>query len=245
MEVHAHTHTPRKKWTHYLWEFIMLFLAVFCGFLAENLREHQVEHHREKQFMKLMVEDLYTDTAELKDALLHADSASLYSDSVLMFLSTFKPAAEVPIKLGHDISFAGQRLKLINTDRTSSQLKNSGAMRIIRKESVANALLLYWKQIEETRITLDRYLTYRDAGRETIFKLWVVPDIYIRAQHIPSDSVKSTRVIEKDPHQWDYLANMIAMGGGIARQAYSRNLNKQFSMAKALIVLIKKEYDLK
>ena len=35
MEVHQHTHTPRKKWTHYFWEFLMLFLAVFCGFLAE------------------------------------------------------------------------------------------------------------------------------------------------------------------------------------------------------------------
>ena len=36
MEVHSHTHTERKKFTHYLWEFLMLFLAVFCGFLAEN-----------------------------------------------------------------------------------------------------------------------------------------------------------------------------------------------------------------
>jgi hypothetical protein len=23
MEVHAHTHTERKKWIHYLWEFLM------------------------------------------------------------------------------------------------------------------------------------------------------------------------------------------------------------------------------
>ena len=30
MEVHAHTHTERKKWTHYFWESLMLFLAVFC-----------------------------------------------------------------------------------------------------------------------------------------------------------------------------------------------------------------------
>ena len=39
MEVHRHAHTDRKKWAHYLWEFLMLFLAVFCGFLAENQRE--------------------------------------------------------------------------------------------------------------------------------------------------------------------------------------------------------------
>ena len=29
MEVHARTHTERKKITHYIWEFLMLFLAVF------------------------------------------------------------------------------------------------------------------------------------------------------------------------------------------------------------------------
>ena len=43
MEVHAHTHTERKRLRHYLFEFFMLFLAVFCGFLAENFREHIVE----------------------------------------------------------------------------------------------------------------------------------------------------------------------------------------------------------
>ena len=36
MEVHHHpiaigSHCARKKWTHYFWEFLMLFLAVFCG----------------------------------------------------------------------------------------------------------------------------------------------------------------------------------------------------------------------
>ncbi len=43
MEVHAHSHTPRKKRTHYFWEFLVLFLAVFCGFLTENQREHYIE----------------------------------------------------------------------------------------------------------------------------------------------------------------------------------------------------------
>ena len=59
MEVHAHSHTPRKKWTHYLWEFLMLFLAVFCGFLAENFREHYVEHQREIQFIQSLVKEFY------------------------------------------------------------------------------------------------------------------------------------------------------------------------------------------
>src|SRR6188508_662526 len=63
MEVHHHSHTSRKKWTHYFWEFLMLFLAVFCGFLAEYQLEHIIENQREKAYIRSMVEDLKKDTA--------------------------------------------------------------------------------------------------------------------------------------------------------------------------------------
>ena len=66
MEVHHHSHTPRKKWTHYFWEFLMLFLAVFCGFLAENQREHIVEKLRAKEYAKSLLSDMRLDTGELR-----------------------------------------------------------------------------------------------------------------------------------------------------------------------------------
>ncbi len=65
MEVHHHAHTARKKWTHYFWEFLMLFLAVFCGFLAENQREHYVEHLRAKDYATSLWNDLKEDTSEI------------------------------------------------------------------------------------------------------------------------------------------------------------------------------------
>src|SRR6185503_6461875 len=40
------------------WEFLMLFLAVFCGFLAENIREHLIEKTREKQYIRSVLDDL-------------------------------------------------------------------------------------------------------------------------------------------------------------------------------------------
>ncbi|MBK9569946.1 MAG: hypothetical protein IPO53_08495 [Chitinophagaceae bacterium] len=66
MEVHAHTHTARKKWTHYFWEFFMLFLAVFAGFLAENQREHIVEGHRAKALALSLYNDIKNDTTDLR-----------------------------------------------------------------------------------------------------------------------------------------------------------------------------------
>jgi hypothetical protein len=66
MEVHAHTHTPRKKWNHYFWEFLMLFLAVFCGFLAEYQLEHKIERDRAKELAASFYNELKNDSAALK-----------------------------------------------------------------------------------------------------------------------------------------------------------------------------------
>src|SRR5512147_1958529 len=94
MEVHAHSHTSdpdshhgRKKFTHYLWEFLMLFLAVFCGFLAENQREHMVEHQREKEYIRSFVEDLKQDSAQLQQIIGAMGLKLKYKDSLLKELS--------------------------------------------------------------------------------------------------------------------------------------------------------------
>ena len=54
MEVHHHSHEShgKKNWKSYFWEFLMLFLAVFCGFLAEYQLEHTIEKDREKQYIR-------------------------------------------------------------------------------------------------------------------------------------------------------------------------------------------------
>ncbi|HRG82469.1 MAG TPA: hypothetical protein PLO99_08135, partial [Chitinophagaceae bacterium] len=61
MEVHAHTHTARKKWTHYFWEFLMLFLAVSLGFYAENTRETILHKKEVKTQLNAMLSDLQSD----------------------------------------------------------------------------------------------------------------------------------------------------------------------------------------
>src|SRR5215813_3701350 len=78
MEVHSHTHTERKKWTHYIWEFLMLFLAVFAGFLAENKREHIIEKKRAHQFLQSMLLDVQTNMKNL-DSLTQQDEAIIKS----------------------------------------------------------------------------------------------------------------------------------------------------------------------
>jgi hypothetical protein len=118
-------------------------------------------------------------------------------------------------------------------------------MRLIREKDVTNALLRYWKQIDESNISLDRYMLYRNAGRELVFKLWIIPDVYKQGLSMPADSIQQLRVIDPDQKKWDELMNLIAISGTIARTTHSNNLRKQFEMAEKLILLIKKEYHLK
>lgn len=246
MEVHHHgQHKAKKNWKSYIWEFLMLFLAVFCGYLAEYQLEHTIEHNHEKQFMKSLIEDLETDSIELKKAILKCDTVAMYSDSALIFLSRYKISDQVPFQFAKMIGKSGQRMTPVNTDRTSSQLKNAGGMRLIRKKKISDAILYYWKQITESNISLDRYMVYRDASRSLVFKLWVIPEVYYRGSLIPTDSLLTLKVIDKDNKKWDELSNLIAISGQIARQSHLINLIKQLSMAKDLIVLIKEEYELK
>ena len=141
MEVHSHTHTERKKFTHYLWEFLMLFLAVFCGFLAE-LQRAPGQRQRERQYMMTMLEDLESDIALLAECVAFWDNINNDIDSV-------SDAIQFPVnrtdftKAYRHLSNALNYYGFNYNERTIAQLKNSGGFRLIRQREVANKITLY------------------------------------------------------------------------------------------------------
>src|SRR5688500_16366889 len=135
MEVHQHTHTPRKKWTHYFWEFLMLFLAVTLGFFVENQREHYIEHKRAREYALLMVEDLKKDTAQ-------------YADLITMIEKHIKSFDTVGILFRQSPSVSNKRLiQAVLTQRTTyrtplypttfNQMNNSGTLRYFRNKEIS------------------------------------------------------------------------------------------------------------
>ncbi len=174
MEVHHHTHSAdpgpstssghrglRKLWTHYFWEFLMLFLAVFCGFLAENFREHRVELHREKQFAQSLYNDLKLDTTRigfikdiktwkggkldsLKSVL---GSVNLHDQKLIYYYSLF-------LNLNH---------KFYTQDATIQQLRNSGSLRYFRNQELYDKIVQYY--------TMCRFFLDREMEGESQFPL--------------------------------------------------------------------------
>lgn len=142
MEVHHHAHTARKKWTHYLWEFLMLFLAVFCGFLAENYREHYIEDLREKEIAKALYTELLEDSVAIADKIQfrlkkEADLDYLhryFNDSSLTSLShEFYPVFTKGLYLLNIFHFEPK-------DGILSQLRNSGSLRYFHNMTIQKLL---------------------------------------------------------------------------------------------------------
>jgi hypothetical protein len=142
MEVHHHPHTSGKKWTHYFWEFLMLFLAVFCGFLAEYQLEHKIERNREKQFMVSMIEDLKADTSAI----------SILNEQRSGRLGMYDSLSNAIIKKeyaerGGDFYFWGRNISrrafFFSADGTMQQLKNSGGLRLISDQTISDKIIAY------------------------------------------------------------------------------------------------------
>ncbi len=149
MEVHHHTHPPhhKKTWKDYFWEFLMLFLAVFCGFLAEYQLEHKIERDREGKFIQTFIEDLETDTAAINKNLLFRKTKGNQIDSLIDLLS------EQKIKgYENELYYLGRTLvrttRFQSNDRTTSQLKYSGSLRLIRNENAADSITSYQKFVD-------------------------------------------------------------------------------------------------
>ena len=161
MEVHAHTQTARKKWTHYLWEFLMLFLAVFCGFLAEYKLEQTIERHKEKEYMQLMVGDLKKDTANINEMVTGNRILISGLDSLLDLLSNPQPNHDYQRKVfTYSLKYTYWYMPIQFSELTLSQLKYNGGFRLIKKHNVASGILQYDQGLDACKYNYDLLLHY-------------------------------------------------------------------------------------
>ena len=122
----------------------MLFAAVFCGFLAENIREHQIEHQRERKYMVSLLNNLEADSVMLTrysesvkkqirglDTLIKALRYSLLEKEALAYVYVFY------------MKYGLQMINVHFNENTIVQLKNAGGFRIIRKDNVIDMLNTY------------------------------------------------------------------------------------------------------
>jgi hypothetical protein len=245
MEVHHHSHTERKKWAHYLWEFLMLFFAVFCGFLAENQREHYVEHQREKQYMRSMAEDLIKDIQLLENESATTTQQFNSLDSLVQIINAGKLEEEQIRKMYILQKRFLYPLTLELITRTEVQLKNAGAMRLIRSQAVNDSIINYWQLKDRIIYTREAINGHRLKAKDLSFMLFD-NKYYVKDQ--AGWNVDATaKKISLLPHSSILLiefGNRVSHTRDLLEFNYKTRLVVLSGAAQRLIELIKKEYHL-
>lgn len=164
MEIHRHSHhsdkhrTRKEKWRDRTWDFIMLFLAVFCGYIAENWREHYIENKREKKYIRSVVKDLTTDTAWMNTYLKDQQNSVLILDSVIFLL---KKGSSDSVSRRRVYYLARMAIKLSSPNKINysayDQMRNSGNLRLVKKQATVDSISRYYfgaKDIEQLNETI-------------------------------------------------------------------------------------------
>ena len=256
MEVHAHSHTARKKWTHYFWEFIMLFLAVFCGFMAENIREHKIEQHRAKDFAKSLVQDLQNDTTAISNQKRSADLYIAVADSLLK-LSKTKLEGRDAAQFSFYTRFTYWTVPISWNRNTFEQIKNSGSLRYFKNAPLLRKLLQYDARVNDINSEADQnkvrgnmLLTYINSVIEPelnyeLSKLLIASLDTISVENKERFFSYKTASLENKREKITELLNMVVVQQRNFRNQVSNKLKPTQEMATELIIDLKKEYHLK
>ncbi|MDP2414599.1 hypothetical protein [Daejeonella sp.] len=242
MEVHHHAHHEgRKNWKSYFWEFSMLFLAVFCGFLAEWQLEHVIENNREKEFINSMIEDAQIDTANINKVVKENKIRLLYIDSLISVCFNYENQKTNDYEIYKLFRKAIRTASVVKpTERTLIQLKNSGGMRLIRNKASADIIIFYDEVEEEVKFQQENVdklaYDYIAASYELFNYKYFNPGAYVGvspdAKLLSHDNIKLT----------EFGNRLVNYGGTFTN--YNSKLGKMKENAIKLITTLRKEYHL-
>lgn len=253
MEVHHHSHTARKKWTHYFWEFLMLFLAVSLGFYAENTREKILHKKEVKTQLNSMLSDLQSDIS-LFDSVTNRNShGAQMADSLVELLHS-------DITNTTEIYFAARTVTAnvgyyYSNSKSFDQLKAAGLLRYIKNKDLLDSIGTYYASFQWLANQIDLLLRKLDEihkGNTRLFDSYVFQQMVATIKIIGASSVGGQRTAISKPMVKPSLLstdikdiNTVSLNYhyySTTIKFYIRNAMALQNRAKGLVEKIKKEY---
>lgn len=157
MEVHHHAHHDhgKKNWRSYFQEFLMLFLAVFCGSLAEYQLEHYVEKQKAKDFAVSLHNDLAMDTANMKLTVNKLQFCARKTDTLIALLRNTNELQQNTAKIYQYSVYAFIMPITAPTESTLQQLLNSGSLRYFRDNKLVDSIKGYNNAVQQLKKFLE------------------------------------------------------------------------------------------
>jgi hypothetical protein len=223
----------------------MIFLAVTLGFFAENLREYFSDRQKENQYMQSLAEDLKKDTAALHYSIhrLQSDIGNAHRLAVLVAKNQLMSQNDSAILLlTVDVAHS---VDIIFNDRTSSQLKSTGSIGLIRNKNISDSILQYWNNQIVTNQAHDKFEKMRMEQHEMGYKTFSWFKIFFLNRFMGADSSLIDAMPVKGVLHPGNMNEFLNITGNLFNEAsfqYMPILNRQLNLATSLIGEIQKEY---
>jgi hypothetical protein len=183
MEIHhSHKHNSTKNFKEHFLEFLMLFLAVSLGFLAENIRESYIEKERAHELLQSFINDVNANVKSL-DSLIDGNRRMIMkNDSAVLYLMKND---QIDLDKFFEL-LPLQSYRYLNNNETYDQMKSSGSLRYIKDSTLLRNIIEYNNISEAAEF---RSVTYEAdyVGHQyiDILQKWMPSEISIKRQTNP------------------------------------------------------------
>ena len=159
MEVHHHPQVEKKTFKEYLLEFIMIFLAVSLGFIAENLREWISDRRYLHQYMQSMVNDLQSDLQMYDSGRKFNLAYAAMIDTIILSVKEKRDNAGEVYLMARNLT-RGSSVITPNS-KTFEQMKSANGLRLIDRRKIGDDIASYYQWIK-------RFEYWSDLQRQRI-----------------------------------------------------------------------------
>ncbi len=242
MEVHHHPELPHGEKKHlkeYFLEFLMIFLAVTMGFIAENLREHFSDNSKEREYITGMIKNLEVDTVQIKNVVALTWQQIDGIDSLRKVskdkLSQIKVQDSLYLFTSKYLFYANS---FKNDDITLSQLRNAGGYRLIRNADVLDSIAVYESRIHDLTDEFNDMFTSLEKARDNanlVFDLNAGQNFHL---HPTSTPVLITSDKEKIYNYYNSCWLVL-----LGLNGYNEMLGEHYKYSSRLIAYLKREYN--
>jgi hypothetical protein len=242
MEVHHHPELPhgeKKRFKEYILEFLMIFLAVTMGFIAENIREHLSDNSKEGEYITGMIKNLEVDTIRLKEAIMENQLQARGFDSLRKVskdkLSDLKVQDSLYWLTSNYLWYANN---FKNDDITLTQLRNAGGYRLIKNSDVLDSISDYESKIRDLNDQFTGVVASFEKAREdanSVFDLTIGHNFRLRPTSTPVLITNDKEKIYKYYNGCWYV--LLGLNG------YDQMMEDHLKYSSRLIAFLKKEYD--
>jgi hypothetical protein len=243
MEVHHHPEMEKKGLKEYVLEGLMIFLAVTMGFFAESLRENIGNNAKEREYIHSFVEDLQKDTASLHYSIRRLTIDVKNCERLVGLYGEGKLTRLPDTTLLLLSNQCGLSVDVFFNDRTSSQLKGTGSMPLIRNKTVADSMLRYWNSQYRLEQVHNRFETMRVEQRKAGWKTFNWYAVNYNFGKAPNRRQMVVKNAIADPRNLGEFVNVCSTLYNGGDSQYLPLLKKQLTLASTMIRMIKKEYN--